>query len=392
MIPESRMPAPVSLSSLIASCMLLTACGGSFEGACWGICLEDETPEVRVVDGDTIEFDGDRWRLQGFDAPEAGQTCRDADGGEWACGEAATEALGELVSAGTVSCTDSGDDSYGRNLGSCSAGGVEFGAYLVREGHAVNDPRFGPDYADEEKEARDRGAGIHTGRHLAPWDWRAGDRLGDAMPGFLHSHDPGIDLQGLLPPEETGETESTANRRAEVGRYDPEAAEGTTEGTMDATAWGAWSGRGAFAVVDLGGDGDGDMDMDVDVLGISWAPHFPATNPKELDGAASWSGTMVGMDERDGAAVSGRAAIALEDFGRPTVDVTFTGIRGLDSDDSGARISAMEWRDLRVGQGAFLSDAPGSRIEGRFHGDRHQGVVGIFGHGRIVGAFGATRD
>lgn len=386
MTPESRMPTSVSLLPALASCVLLTACGGSFEGACWGICLEDETPEVRVVDGDTIELDGDRWRLQGFDAPEAGQTCRDADGGEWACGEAATAALERLVSTGTVSCTDSGDDSYGRNLGSCSAGGVEFGAHLVREGHAVNDPRFGTDYADEEKVARDSGAGIHAGRHLAPWEWRAGECLGDAMPGFLHSHDPGIDLRGLLPPEgaeEPGETEETGDGRAEVGRYDPEVE--VAEGTMDATAWGAWSGRGAFAVVDLGGDGDGNGN----VLGISWAPHFPATNPKELDGAASWRGTMAGMDERDGGAVSGRAAIALEDFGRPTVDVTFTGIRGLDSD---VRIGAMEWRDLRVGQGAFLADAPGSRIEGRFHGDRHQGVVGIFEHGGIVGAFGATRD
>ena len=107
---------------------LLASCGGSFEDVCWGECPADESmeesPEIRVIDGDTIEFGGDRWRLRGFDAPESDQTCLDADGMEWACGQAATEALGELVSAGTVSCTDSGQRSHDRIVGSCSAGGV----------------------------------------------------------------------------------------------------------------------------------------------------------------------------------------------------------------------------------------------------------------------------
>lgn len=41
---------------------------------------------IRVVDGDTIEVAGTTYRLHGIDAPEAGQTCKRANGKIWQCG------------------------------------------------------------------------------------------------------------------------------------------------------------------------------------------------------------------------------------------------------------------------------------------------------------------
>ncbi len=318
---------------------------------------------VHVVDGDTIDVDGQRYRLQGFDAPERHQMCRDADDVPWACGRAATAALENLVSAGTVGCEDSGQRSYGRIVGSCSAGGVEFGAALVRAGLAVDEPRYAPDYSAEEREARDRGAGIHEGRYLAPWDWRTGDRLGDAVPGYLLSRDADIGIRDILPPEDSP---------GKVVQYDP-------TGLMDATAWGGWINRSAFAVVHDGGE----------LLGLAWAPHFPGTDPKEADGGASWSGLMAGVDTGDGGAMSGRVLITLADFSDPEVDVSFTGVRMI---ASGTPVPGMEWENLPVSQGSFSSVVPGSRVDGRFHGDRHQEAGGVFEYGAIVGAFGAVRD
>ncbi len=52
---------------------------------------------VRVVDGDTLEVDGEMFRINGIDAPEAGQKCNKANGKTWPCGKDAVEAMAMLV-------------------------------------------------------------------------------------------------------------------------------------------------------------------------------------------------------------------------------------------------------------------------------------------------------
>ena len=98
---------------------------------------------------------------------------------------------------------------------------------------------------------------------------------------------------------------------------------------------------------------------------------------------------MAGVDTGDGDALSGRALITLDDLSDPEVDVYLTGIHML---ASGTQFRDMAWESLPVSQGSFPSSAQGSRIEGRFHGDRHQEAGGVFEHGSIVGAFGTVRE
>jgi endonuclease YncB( thermonuclease family) len=56
-----------------------------------------------VIDGDTIEIHGQRIRLFGIDAPEAGQTCN-VDGQHYRCGQQAALALSDFIKARPVAC------------------------------------------------------------------------------------------------------------------------------------------------------------------------------------------------------------------------------------------------------------------------------------------------
>ena len=128
---------------------------------------------VEVTDGDTLKVGGERIRIFGIDAPERTQRCGPA-GADWACGDAATARLRQLVAAGGVRCRLRDRDRYGRAVSSCSIGDVDLGKRLVSEGLARAYTRFGDDYAATEASARTERLGLWRTRTQAPWDYRAG--------------------------------------------------------------------------------------------------------------------------------------------------------------------------------------------------------------------------
>lgn len=126
-----------------------------------------------VIDGDTLEVGGERIRLHGIDAPELGQRCGTARGGNWACGEAAARRLTELVDGRSVACTGEGRDQYDRIIATCRVANADVGATLVREGLAWAYRRYSDDHASAEDAARRGKRGIWQGSSETPWDFRA---------------------------------------------------------------------------------------------------------------------------------------------------------------------------------------------------------------------------
>ena len=127
---------------------------------------------ARVVDGDTLDVSGQRIRLEGIDAPELAQSCKDAQGADWPCGREALKYLAELTSGRDVACDSTGTDKYGRVLGICFAEGREINAEMVRSGFAWAFIKYSTAYTSQEAEARAVRAGVWQGPAEAPWDYR----------------------------------------------------------------------------------------------------------------------------------------------------------------------------------------------------------------------------
>jgi endonuclease YncB( thermonuclease family) len=131
-----------------------------------------------VIDGDTLEIRGERIRLFGIDAPESGQTCLDAKGRSYRCGQKAALVLDARIGEGVVTCERKDSDRYGRVVALCRVYGEDLGAWMVGLGWALAYRAYSTRYVAAEELARSRGLGIWAGRFVPPSEWRREHRQG----------------------------------------------------------------------------------------------------------------------------------------------------------------------------------------------------------------------
>jgi endonuclease YncB( thermonuclease family) len=133
---------------------------------------------VNVIDGDSFRRGKDEIRLNGIDAPEYHQTCRNESGSDWDCGKEAARALRGLVAGHMVACKRLDVDRYHRLVSTCEVGDLVLNAEMVRLGWAIAYRRHGNLYLKEEEEARNARRGIWRGTFDLPEDWREMHRSG----------------------------------------------------------------------------------------------------------------------------------------------------------------------------------------------------------------------
>ena len=128
-----------------------------------------------VIDGDSFSVGQRKLRLDGIDAPELNQSCKDERGSEWSCGQTARTALEKLLLAPGLSCIAEAQDRYARSLATCqSTSTPDIAAAQVLDGMAVTHEFNGiRDYGSEEDAARIALRGIWAGVFDQPADWRA---------------------------------------------------------------------------------------------------------------------------------------------------------------------------------------------------------------------------
>lgn len=138
--------------------------------------LKDLTGRASVIDGDTIEIQGHRVRLNGIDAPESWQACQDAKGKPYRCGNEAAFALADFLNASQpTTCLAVSKDRYKRTVADCFRADHEpVNGWLVSQGWAVDWPRYSRgEYAGEQDEARRAKRGIWRGNFQMPCEARA---------------------------------------------------------------------------------------------------------------------------------------------------------------------------------------------------------------------------
>lgn len=106
---------------------------------------------VRVIDGDTIELSGTRYRIWGIAAPDGPEDAKNR----------ATAAMVQIVEAGQVACFPTGKRSYNRVVAMCQNPAGDIARQLVNLGYAYDWPSYSNGaYADVENSAKVAGRGL----------------------------------------------------------------------------------------------------------------------------------------------------------------------------------------------------------------------------------------
>ena len=134
--------------------------------------------KAKVVDGDTININGEKIRFTGIDAPESfyrgkKQACY-LNEKKVFCGELSKQKLKEKISSNIVSCIkEEKKDRYQRIIAECFINGESLSSFMVRNGYAFDYKRYSNrKYAQDEEYAKINKLGIWKMKFEYPWEWR----------------------------------------------------------------------------------------------------------------------------------------------------------------------------------------------------------------------------
>jgi len=138
----------------------------------------DVTGTVTVINGNTLEMQGQFIRLYGVDALDRQQVCRNGNNRLWPCGQQSIQALRQAIGGSPLRCEPLSRNNAGQIVAICKRSGDDINAWMISRGWAVADRTSTYDYLGAEQSAQSAGTGIWSSDFVMPILWRNGKRLG----------------------------------------------------------------------------------------------------------------------------------------------------------------------------------------------------------------------
>ena len=133
----------------------------------------DLVGQASVVDGDTLKFKEPAFEYLGSMLQSPTSFCRNDESGRYRCGQKSSNALFGSIDRRLVDCVEVDHDRYGRAVSVCIVGGTNVGDWLVRNGVALDWPRYRKGgYAGAQANATREQRGIWAGSFKEPWNYR----------------------------------------------------------------------------------------------------------------------------------------------------------------------------------------------------------------------------
>ena len=138
---------------------------------------------AKVIDGDTININSKKIRLEGIDAPEIKQKCSKPFinissfisfqfSKSYSCGVTSKIKLINKIDNSKIKCVSTSKDRYKRYLATCYKGKTNLNKWMVRKGYAVAYKKYSKDYIIDEEFAKKNKLGMWVGDFTTPEKWR----------------------------------------------------------------------------------------------------------------------------------------------------------------------------------------------------------------------------
>ena len=137
----------------------------------------------KIIDGDTIHINDNKFRLEGIDAPEMKQQCKKESlkisstigfsfYKDYNCGQVSKAKLKAKINGSKIKCIFTSKDRYKRYIATCFKGETNLNKWMVRNGYAVAYRRYSKKYVPDEDFAKEKKLGLWQGKFMNPEKWR----------------------------------------------------------------------------------------------------------------------------------------------------------------------------------------------------------------------------